>query len=288
VRLGLKVNQHQLEWTELLDRVRLAEALGFDGAWIFDHFKAMEGDPTGPCMEAWTLLSALAASTERIRLGALATGVMFRHPSVLAAEAVTVDRISSGRLELAMGAAWHEGEHRELGIDFPGARERTERLEEAVRVMRLLMTEDAAGFEGRHYRLDGATFRPRPVQQPHPPIWIGAGGDRVMIPLAAREADVWHCFSELEELPAKVRIFEEHAEKAGRDPSAITRAADLPIAEDPWDAVVERAETLRDLGFSYLVVPWPAEGQARVEEFVDWWPFEGLGRGQAPPHTSGA
>ncbi|MBA3551972.1 MAG: LLM class flavin-dependent oxidoreductase, partial [Actinobacteria bacterium] len=184
MRFGLKVNQHQLDWPELRSRVRYAEELGFDGALIFDHLKALDGDPDGPCMEGWTLLAALAASTERIRLGALVTGVNFRHPSVLAAEAVTVDHVSSGRLELAVGAGSFEQEHRELGIEFPGARERTERLEEAVRLMRLLMTEDDASFDGRHYRLAGATYRPRPVQRPHPPIWIGAGGERATIPIA--------------------------------------------------------------------------------------------------------
>jgi alkanesulfonate monooxygenase SsuD/methylene tetrahydromethanopterin reductase-like flavin-dependent oxidoreductase (luciferase family) len=108
MRFGLDVAQHQLTWPELLERVRFAEEAGFDGAWIFDHFKPLYGDPTGPCMEAWTLLAALAASTERIRLGALVTGVTYRHPSILAAESVTVDHVSNGRLEIGMGAAWFE------------------------------------------------------------------------------------------------------------------------------------------------------------------------------------
>lgn len=267
MRLGLKVNQHQLTWPELSSRFGVAEALGFDGAWIFDHFKAMDGDPGGPCMEAWTLLAALAASTERIRLGVMVTGITYRHPSVLAAEAVTVDHISAGRLELALGAAWAEDEHRELGLDFPGDRERTERLEEAVHLMRLLMTTDHATFDGRHYRLEGATYRPRPMQRPHPPIWIGAGGERVMIPLAARLADVWHCFEPLEALPGKVRVFEEHAERAGREPSSIGRATSISI-DEPWSEVAERAEAVRNLGFDYLVIEWPREGRRRLESFA--------------------
>jgi F420-dependent oxidoreductase-like protein len=267
VRIGLKTNQHQLDWPELLSRVRYAEEVGFDGAWIFDHFKAMDGNQAGPCMEGWTLLAALAASTERIRLGVMVTGITFRHPSILAAEAVTVDHVSSGRLELAVGAASSEQEHRELGIDFPGDRERTERLEEGVQLMRLLMTEDGASFEGHHYRLERATYRPRPVQRPHPPIWIGAGGDRMTIPIAARQADVWHCFESFEELPRKTRILEEQAERAGRDPSSIIRAANLPISER-WDEVTERAEALRRLGFTYLVVQWPADGRQRLDEFA--------------------
>jgi F420-dependent oxidoreductase-like protein len=267
VRFGLKVNQQHLDWPELLFRVRYGEEHGFDGAWLFDHFKPPDGDPAGPCMEGWTLLAALAASTERIRLGVMVTGVTYRHPSILAAQAVTIDHVSSGRLELAMGAAWFEEEHRELGIDFPGARERAERLEEGVRLMRLLMTEDGASFDGRHYRLDRATYHPRPVQQPHPPIWIGAGGERLTIPIAARQADVWHSFDAFEALPRKIRILEGHAERAGRDPSSIARATNLSISE-PWDQVAERAEALRELGFSYLVVQWPSEGSQRLDGFV--------------------
>jgi alkanesulfonate monooxygenase SsuD/methylene tetrahydromethanopterin reductase-like flavin-dependent oxidoreductase (luciferase family) len=130
------------------------------------------------------------------------------------------------------------------------------------------MTQDDATFDGRHYRLQGATYRPRPVQRPHPPIWIGAGGERVMIPIAARHADVWHCFEDFEALPRKVRVFEEHVERAGRDPASILRAANLSIAE-PWEDVVARAEALDDLGFSYLVVAWPHEGRDRLDGFVE-------------------
>jgi F420-dependent oxidoreductase-like protein len=268
MRLGLDVSQHQLDWPELLRRVRFAEESGFDGAWVFDHFKPLYGDPNGPCMEGWTLLAALAAATERIRLGTLVTGVTYRHPSVLAAEAVTVDQISGGRLELAVGAAWFETEHRELGIPFPPARERTERLEEAVQVIRLLMTEDRATFAGRHYRLEGATYHPRPIQQPHPPIWIGAGGERRTIPIAARHADVWHSFGSVESLERKTEVLERAAEAAGRDPASIARATDLSISE-PWEVVRERAEALARIGFSYLVVSWPSEGWGRLEEFVE-------------------
>ena len=267
MELGLDCTQHQLSWDGLKERVLYAESASFDGAWVFDHFKPLYGDPSGPCMESWTLLAGLAAVTERIRLGPLVTGVTYRHPSMLATEVVTVDHISHGRVELAIGAAWFEDEHVELGIDFPPARERISRLEEAIQVMKLLMTEDNVTLEGDHYRLSGATFNPKPVQRPHPQVWIGADGEKVMLPLVARVADVWHGFGSVQELTRKSRLIDQHAEAAGRDPSSIRRSTSLSISE-PWDEVRTRAKGLSDAGFSYLTVDWPGEGQKRVDEFV--------------------
>jgi F420-dependent oxidoreductase-like protein len=251
-----------------MKRVQLAESAGFDGAWIFDHFKPLYGDPDGPCMEGWTLLAALAAVTSRIRLGVLVTGITYRYPSILAAEAVTVDQISSGRLELGMGAAWHQPEHEALGIPFPPIKERAERLEEGIQVMRLLMTKDRASFDGRHYRLSDATYRPRPVQKPHPPIWIGAGGEQLMMPIVARQADAWHAFGSEETMVAKSRLLDQLAEKAGRDPKRILRSASLSLSR-PWDQVRRRAAQLRDAGFGYLIAEWPSEGKGRLDEFVE-------------------
>lgn len=268
MRLGIDVSQHQLTWDELLGRVRFAEAAGFEGAWVFDHFKPLYGDPTGPCLESWTLLAALAAATDRIRLGALVTGVTYRHPSVLAAEAVTVDHVSNGRLDLGVGAAWFEGEHRELGIEFPTSGARVRRLDEAVQVMKLLMTEDGASFEGRYCRLEDASYNPKPVQKPHPPIWVGAGGEKLMLPLVARRADVWHGYGSPRDIRRKSRIIDEHAVKEGRDPKEIERSTALSISES-WDEVRSQVDALRGAGISYLTVSWPSQGRGRLEEFVD-------------------
>src|SRR5437763_15936488 len=123
MRFGIDVAQQRMEWDELVGRVRFAEDLGFDGAWGFDHFVPMYGEGPGNCFEGMTTLSALAASTTSIRLGLLVTGVTYRHPSVLASQAVTVDHASHGRLELALGAAWYAAEHRQLGVEFPPLRE---------------------------------------------------------------------------------------------------------------------------------------------------------------------
>lgn len=268
MELGIDISQHQQTWDEIAKRARFAEDAGFEGAWVFDHFKALYGDPSGPCLEGWTLLAALGAMTERIRLGALVTGVTYRHPSILATEAVTVDHISNGRLELAIGAAWHSEEHNQLGVDFPKASERIARLDEAVQVMDLLMTTDGANFDGRYYQLNDATYNPKPVQKPRPPMWIGGGGEQLTLKVVARRADVWHGFGDAARLKHKSEVVDRYAEEAGRDPKAIRRATSLSISE-PWDEVRAIAESVASLGFTYLEVSWPADGYARIEEFVE-------------------
>ena len=267
MRFGLDVSQHQLSWEELLSRARFAEEAGFDGIWVFDHFKPLYGDPSGPCMEGWMLLAALAAATERVRLGTLVTGITYRHPAITATQAVTLDHVSSGRVELGLGAAWFEREHRELGVDFPPAAERIRRLEEGVSVMRLLMTEDDVSFDGRYYWLERASYNPKPLQKPHPPIWIGGGGEALMLPLVARQADVWHGFGSPRELARKSRLLDEHTESSGRDPASIARSTALSLSE-PWDEVRSAVEQLGAAGFSYLTVSWPSEGRTRIEEFA--------------------
>jgi len=266
VRFGLETAQHRLEWDDLLARFRFAEQAGFDGAWIFDHFKPLYGEGPGPCMEAWTLLAALAASTERIRLGALVTGMTYRHPAVLAAEVVTVDHVSRGRLEFGIGTGWYEEEHRELGIDLPPAGDRVGRFDEGLEVIVRLMTEDDVTFDGDHFQLRGATILPRPVQQPHPPVWIGASGPR-MLGIVARCADVWHTFGSPVEIARLSKVLDEKVRGAGRDPSDVARATSLSI-EGSWDDIRREVDAHAKVGVSYLVVGWPSEGQKRVEEFV--------------------
>jgi len=178
MRFGLDIAQQRLEWSEIVDRARLAEELGFDGVWGFDHFKPMYGEGPGNCFEGMSTLAALATATSRVRLGLLVTGVTYRHPSVLAAEAVTIDHASKGRLELSLGAAWFAEEHEQLGIPLPPLRERIDRLEDALEVIRRLFTGEEVSYTGRTLSLDHARLLPRPVQQPHPPVWIGASGEQ--------------------------------------------------------------------------------------------------------------
>lgn len=267
MRFGLEVAQHRLEWDELLERVRWGEQVGFDGAWIFDHFKPLYGEGPGPCMEAWTLLAALAASTQRIRLGALVTGMTYRHPSVLAAEVVTVDNVSAGRLEVGLGTGWFEEEHLELGIDLPPTGELVDRFEEGVEVIHRLLTEENVRFEGTHHRLRGATLRPRPLQQPHPPVWIGATGPR-MLGIVARYADAWHTFGSPDHLQRLGATLDEKLAAAGRNPDDVLRSTSLSL-DGSWDDVAGRIDEFTAIGIGYLVVGWPAEGQARMADFVE-------------------
>lgn len=256
-----------MPWPELARRVRLAEDLGFDGVWGFDHLQPMYGEGPGECFEANTTLAAWAGLTSRIRLGTLVTGMTYRHPSVFAAEAITIDHASGGRLELSYGAAWFDKEHRELGIPFPSLGERVNAFEEAVQIVRGLLTTDNFTFEGRYFHTRDATLRPRPVQQPHPPIWIGASGERRMLPIAAKYADVWHCYGTPRALTEKSERLSYLAADAGRDPAKITRASSLSI--DDVDEAAADVERWRDAGFDYLVCGWPGAGEANVEAFAE-------------------
>src|SRR4051812_31772923 len=148
MRFGLDVAQQRMSWDELVRRVQLAEELGFDGVWGFDHFQPMCGEGPGETFEGMTTLAALAGQTSRIRLGLLVTGATYRHPSVLAAQAITIDHASHGRLELTFGAAWFEDEHRQLGIDFPSTKQRFDLLEDALEIATRLFTGDVVDYAG--------------------------------------------------------------------------------------------------------------------------------------------
>ncbi len=268
MRFGIDIAQQRMEWDDLLGRVRLCEDLGFDGMWGFDHFVPMYGEGPGNCFEGMTTLAALASATSRIRLGLLVTGVTYRNPSVLAAQAVTVDHASHGRLELAMGAAWYEAEHQQFGIDFPPLSERFDRLEDCLEIFTRLFTGEVVDYAGRVHSLAGAQLRPTPVQRPHPPLWIGGSGRKRTLPLVARFADAWHCFESPQTFRELSAALDELATAAGRDPASITRASSLSLSE-PWDDVRAKAEEMRAAGAGYLVCGWPEEGAARVEEFVN-------------------
>src|SRR6266513_5997184 len=224
MRFGLDVAQQRMRWDEVVSRVQLAENLGFDGAWGFDHFQPMYGEGPGETFEGMTTLAALAGMTSRIRLGLLVTGMTYRHPSVFATEAVTIDHASHGRLELSLGAAWFDKEHDELGIPFPSTGERFDLLEDALEIITRLFSGDVVSYEGKRVSLQHAQLQPVPVQRPHPPIWIGGAGPRRTLPLVAKYADVWHSFGTPNSMREAYERIDSLAAEAGRDPKSILRA----------------------------------------------------------------
>src|SRR6202022_1152361 len=163
---------------------------GFDHVWDFDHLASIgPGGVARTVYEGWTLLAAIAASTRRVRIGCMVTGNIYRHPALLAKMAVTVDHLSGGRLEFGIGAGWAEAEAKMFGLEGPD--HRVGRLSESLRIIKSLWTQERTSFEGRYYRLEDAIANPKPVQSPHPPIWIGAGGDQTLR-LGARPAHAWN------------------------------------------------------------------------------------------------
>jgi alkanesulfonate monooxygenase SsuD/methylene tetrahydromethanopterin reductase-like flavin-dependent oxidoreductase (luciferase family) len=266
MRFGLDVAQQRMPWDELVSRVQFAEELGFDGAWGFDHLQPMYGEGPGEAFEGMTTLAALAGVTSRIRLGLLVTGVTYRHPSVFAAQGLTIDHASHGRLELSLGAAWFDKEHRELGIPFPSTSSRFDLLEDALEIVLRLFTGDVVSFDGRVVSLRDAQMRPRPVQQPHPPIWIGGSGPRRTLPLVARYADAWHAWGTPNSLRDTNARLDELAVKAGRDPASIMRASSLSL--DDLETARRHASKWRDADYGYLVCGWPAGGRSQVESFA--------------------
>jgi len=266
MRFGLDVAQQRISWDELVKRVQLAEELGFDGVWGFDHFQPMYGDGPGETFEGITTLAALAGVTSTVRLGLLVTGVTYRHPSVLAAQALTIDHASHGRLELSIGAAWFDKEHTELGIPFPATGERFDLLEDALEIINRLYTGEVVSYAGKQVSLKDAQMRPLPVQSPHPPIWIGGQGPKRTLPLVARYADVWHAWGTPNSLKESNELLDKLAADAGRDPASIMRASSLSL--DDLETATKHAGKWTDAGCGYLVCGWPDAGAGQVEAFA--------------------
>jgi len=215
-----------------------AEEAGFDLVTVMDHFYQIHGvgPEEEPMLEAYTTLGALAARTTRVSLGTMVTGVTYRNPAVLAKQVTTLDTISAGRAILGLGAAWNEDEHRGYGIDFPPIGERMDRLEEALRICRLMFDEERPSFSGRHYRINRALNRPRPVRPGGPPILIGGSGEKRTLLLVAQYADIANWFGDLETLRHKTEVFERHCEVVGRDPDDVLRTIMAPVVLVESDA----------------------------------------------------
>ncbi|HLK11278.1 MAG TPA: TIGR03560 family F420-dependent LLM class oxidoreductase [Candidatus Binatia bacterium] len=239
IRFGIQTGQQGVAWSTMLDLWQKADAWGYDSLWAFDHFYPIFVDPEGPCLEGWTALAALAQATRRARIGLLVAGNTYRHPCVTAKMAATVDHVSGGRLNLGIGAGWFEREHRDFGIDFKTVRGRLEALDEACRIVRGMFTAPRTTLHGRHYTVTDAIGQPKPLQQPYPPIMIGGTGERVLLRLVARHADMWNASTAAERMGELIATIGRHAEAEGRDPGRIEKTVLLPLC---YKAPAEREQ----------------------------------------------
>ncbi len=256
-----------------------AEESGFDSVWVMDHFYQIPGvgPRTDPMLEAYTLLGAIAARTERVSLGAMVTGVTYRNPAYLAKVVTTLDLVSAGRAILGIGAAWNDDEHAGYGFGFPPVAERMERLEEALLICRAMFSEDAPSFTGRHYSIAGALNYPRPIRPRGIPILIGGGGEQKTLKLVAKYADACNFFGDVATIRHKLDVLKRHCDAVGRDPAEITktRLGGLAIAETNAEAERKASATAQARGMDparmreYLVVGDPDSVSEQLARYLD-------------------
>lgn len=263
LRFGIKTAQQFTTYDDILRVWLEADTIPvIEHAWAFDHFIPLGPDPTGPQLEGWTLLGALAARTERLRVGLMVTGNTYRHPAVLANIAMTVDRISHGRLDFGIGAGWNELESNMYGIPLYQPGERIRRLGEACEVIRLLWTETVANFDGKYYQLKDARCEPKPVQKPHPPFVIGGSGEQLTLRVVAKYASIWNFVGgDVETFNRKNEVLNQHCAAIGRDPSTIERSIQWPINYNNIGEAIEQMRPYIEAGASHIILnlraPYP-------------------------------
>jgi F420-dependent oxidoreductase-like protein len=274
LRWGIKTAPQHTTYDAMLRVWQEADANPtFEHAWLFDHFAPIQGDLDGPCLEGWTTLAALAAETERIRIGLMVTGNTYRHPAVLAKIAATVDVISNGRLDFGIGAGWNEYEHQSMGIPLYRPGERIRRLGEACEIARQLFTQPLTTFAGRYYQLEDARSEPKPVQQPYPPFVIGGSGEQLTLRVVAQYADIWNATgNDPDVFKHKLGVLHEHCAAIGRDPAEIELSVQSRIDVDDLQATVANLRPLVDAGATHLVLtlvaPYPEGIVARLADEV--------------------
>lgn len=250
-------------WSTMLGVAKQAEALGFESVWVYDHFHTVPEPTQEVTYEAWTLMAALAATTDTIRLGQMCTCNGYRPPPYLAKVAASIDVISGGRLEMGIGGCWYEHEFNAYGYPFPKPSVRLGELDEAVQIMIKMWTEDEASFEGKYFSLDGAICQPKPVQNPYIPIWIAGGGEQLTLRTAARYADYTNFGNDPVEFAHKRDVLAGHCERLGRDPGEITMSASLnTLLAESEAAVKAKWNRLRD-GYAKVV----SDGDATMDRW---------------------
>lgn len=269
MRFGIKTAPQHTTWGDMLDVWRVADGVElFESAWNFDHFYPIFSDSTGPCLEAWTMLAAMAQATTRIRIGCQVTGMIYRHPAVLANMAATVDVISGGRLELGLGAGWNQEECDAYGIPLPPLKERFDRFDEGVEAIVKLLTETESDLDGRYVQLTKARCEPKAVQRPHPPIAIGGNGEKRTLRTVARFAQHWNSTSfDTKEWTRKKAVLAAHCQEVGRRVDEIV--CSVMVRYDPAtgpSALAESVARWNETGADMAVVYLPTPHDAKVVE----------------------
>ncbi|HWP43907.1 MAG TPA: TIGR03560 family F420-dependent LLM class oxidoreductase, partial [Blastocatellia bacterium] len=277
VRFGIQTPTQNTTWQELRETWKLIDELAYDTAWTFDHFFPILSDPSGPCLEGWMLLAALAAEAPRVELGVLVTGNTYRHPAVLAKMGATLDHTSDGRLIMGLGAGWFEMEHEAYGIPFYTVAERIRRSDEAAEIIKRLWTEPQVTFEGRYYKLKDAYCEPKPVRKPRPPLLIGGAGEKLMLRVVARHADQWNTFGSPALFRHKLEVLGEHCAAVGRslDEIEVSWAGTMLVT----DSKGEKEEAVRRMAEAFgqppetvepgLLVGSAEEIKDRLHEYVE-------------------
>src|SRR3984893_7879688 len=262
VRFAFKTSPQNTTWSDMLAVWREADDIDvYESGWRVDEFYPIFSDPSGPCLEGWTTLTALSQATQRLRLGTLVTGIHYRHPAVLANMAAALDIVSDGRLDLGIGAAWNEEESGAYGIELGTITERFDRFEEACQVLIGLLSQETTDFEGKFYHLKAARNEPKGPQRPHPPICIGGSGEKRTLRITARYAQHWNFVGGPPDLVAHKRdVLYSHCADIARDPKEITLSAHLRLEPDRnYAKVIEDAAGLAaeglDLGIVYIAPP---------------------------------
>ncbi len=262
---GIKTAQQFTDYDSILRVWKEADTIPvIEHAWDFDHFIPLGPDSTGTQLEGWTLLAALAAQTERLRVGLMVTGNTYRHPAVLANMGATVDVISHGRLDFGIGAGWNELESNMYGIPLYTPGERIRRLGEACEVIKLLWTEPVANFDGKYYQLKDARCEPKPVQKPYPPFVIGGSGEQLTLRVVAKYANVWN-FSggSVDLFKHKQEVLDSYCREIGRDPASIQRSIQIRMNYDDLGSSVESIRPYIEAGATHIILnltaPYPED-----------------------------
>lgn len=270
MEFGVMLPQIKRTWGETRAAAEEIEKLGFHSVWFNDHLYGIPM-PQVPIMEAWTTLSAVAAVTSRVQLGTLVSPVGFRNPALFAKMAATLDQISDGRVIVGLGVGWYEQEFRGYGMDFPSVAERLKALDETAELMRRMWTEEQVTFAGRHVRTEGVYCEPKPVRRP--PLLIGGGGEKVLLGLVARHADIWNNLAvHLGELGSKVEKLREHCRAIGRNPAtlAVSQQTMVIVGQDQADAdaKVEKANRIYGGHLGSGIAGTPEQCVERIRELA--------------------